>query len=68
MVEWSPYELTDFEYEVLRLYLKHGYQYEFLFDVPFFNTHYTRETVLMNLRQFANHVNKYRKDHSDDLE
>lgn len=61
MGDWDPYELSDFEYAVLKLYLDYGYGEEWLFDTPFFSSHFTRENVQMTLRQFANEVNKRRR-------
>lgn len=56
----EAFDLTPFEYEVLKLYLKYGYGQKYLYELPFFEDHYTSQTVLMTLMQFTNAVNKRR--------
>ena len=53
MGEWSPFCLTDFEWEVLKIYLKFGYGERKLYNTTFFNCSLTDETVCMTLQEFA---------------
>lgn len=53
MGEWSPFTLNEFEWEVLKLYIKHGYGEVKLYNTSFFTTSLTDETVCMTLKEFA---------------
>ena len=53
MGEWSPYMLSDFEWDVLKLYLKYGYGDVKLYNTSFFTSSLTDETVMITLREFA---------------
>lgn len=53
MGEWNPYRLNDFEWEVLKLYIKHGYGDVKLYNTSFFTSSLTDDTVCMTLKEFA---------------
>lgn len=53
MGEWTPFMLNEFEWEVLQLYIKHGHGEVKLYNVTFFETSLTDETVLMTLQEFS---------------
>ena len=52
MGEWSPLELDDFAWDVLKAYIKHGYGDFKLYDTTFFSCHLSDETVCMTLHEF----------------
>ena len=60
---WSPFDLTDFEYDILKVYLKHRRYDMYMYEVPFFENHYTPQTILMTISQFTIAVNKRRIGH-----
>ena len=53
MGEWNPYKLDEFEWEILKVYLKHGYGMAKLYATTFFQCSYNDETVCMTLEEFA---------------
>lgn len=53
MGEWSPFTLSEFEWEVLKLYIKYGYGDVKLYDTTFFANNLTDETVCMTLKEFS---------------
>ena len=53
MGEWSPFTLNEFEWEVLKLYIKHGYGDVKLYNTSFFTSSLTDDTVCMTLKEFA---------------
>ena len=53
MGEWSPYKLDEFEWEILKVYLKHGYGVAKLYEITFFRCSLTDETVCMTLKEFS---------------
>lgn len=53
MGEWNPYRLNDFEWEVLEVYLKHGYGDCKLYNTLFFCANLNDETALLTLAEFA---------------
>lgn len=53
MGEWTPYTLSEFEWDVLQLYLKHGYGDVKLYNASFFVSSLTDETVMLTLQEFA---------------
>lgn len=59
MGEWSPFTLGDFEWEVLKLYLKYGYGDVKLYNTSFFTSSLTDETVCMTLQEFADKAVDY---------
>ena len=52
MNEWSPFEINEFEWDVLKTYIKHGYGYCKLYSTTFFSTNLTDETACMSLIEF----------------
>ena len=59
MGEWSPYMLNEFEWEVLKLYIKHGHGDVKLYNTSFFTSSLTDETVLMTLQEFSDKAISY---------
>lgn len=59
MGERNPYILSEFEWEVLKLYIKYGYGDFKLYDTTFFNCSLTDETVLLTLKEFAENAVDY---------
>lgn len=53
MGEWSPFTLNEFEWEVLKLYIKYGYGDAKLYNTTFFQCSMTDDTVCMTLKEFA---------------
>lgn len=53
MGEWSLFTLSEFEWEVLKLYIKYGYGDVKLYNTSFFTSSLTDETVCMTLKEFA---------------
>lgn len=53
MGEWSLFTLNEFEWEVLKLYIKHGHWYVKLYNTSFFTSSLTDDTVCMTLKEFA---------------
>ena len=52
-MEWCEYILDEFSWEVLKLYIKHGYGKGKLYDTTFFSIHLSDETACMTLIEFA---------------
>lgn len=63
MGEWNPFKLSDFEWEVLQLYIKYGYGDRKLYDTLFFCASLCDETALMTLQEFADKA----VDHDNNL-
>lgn len=59
MSEWTPFILSNFEWDVLKMYMKHGYGDEKLYHTSFFTTNLTDETVCMTLKEFAENAIDY---------
>ena len=59
MGEWSPFRLSEFEWEMLKLYLKFGYGEIKLYNVTPLQSSLTDETVLMTLQEFADKAVDY---------
>lgn len=53
MGEWNPFLLGEFEWEILKTYLRYGYGEAKLYAKPFFQCSYNDETVCMTLNEFA---------------
>lgn len=53
MEEWNPYRLNDFEWEMLEVYLKHGYGDCTVYDTLFFCRCLNDQTELLTLSEFA---------------
>ena len=53
MMEWSEYILDEFSWEVLKLYIKHGYGDFKLYNTTFFSCNLSDETACMTLKEFA---------------
>ena len=60
MDEWSPYDLSDFEYEVLCLYIKYGYGFMKVYDTTFF-TGNTDESIVLTLDEYKKKVDEYKE-------
>lgn len=52
MGEWNPLELDEFTWDVLKVYIKHGYGDCKLYNTTFFNCQLSDETVCMTLQEF----------------
>ena len=52
MGEFNAYELGEFEWDVLKAYIKHGYGDTKLYNTTFFSCNLTDETVCMTLQEF----------------
>lgn len=59
MGEWSPFTLSELDWEVLQLYLKHGYGECKLYNTTYFMHALNDKTVLMTLEEFANEAVDY---------
>lgn len=59
MGEWSPFILSKFEWEVLKLYIKHGHGDVKLCNTSFFTSSLTDETDCMTLSEFADKAVDY---------
>lgn len=53
MGEWSPFTLSEFEWEALKLYIKYGYGDVKLYNTSFFTSSLTDDTVCLTLKEFA---------------
>lgn len=56
MGEWNPYLLDEFEWEILKTYLRYGYGECKLYGTTFFRCSYNDETVCMTLDEFSQRV------------
>ena len=61
MSEWSPYDLSDFTYDVLCLYIKYGYGCVKMYNTSFFQS-LDDESVLLTIEEFKDKVDEYRKN------
>lgn len=52
MGEWNPLKLDDFTWDVLKVYIKHGYGDYKLYNTTFFSCQLSDETVCMTLQEF----------------
>ena len=52
MGEWNPLKLDDFTWDVLKVYIKHGYGGCKLYNTTFFSCQLSDETVCMTLQEF----------------
>lgn len=59
MGEYNPFAISEFDWEVLKLYIKYGYGEFKLYNTSFFTASLTDESVLMTLNEFADKVTDY---------
>ena len=59
MGEWNPLKLDDFTWDVLKVYIKHGYGDCKLYNTTFFSCQLSDETVCMTLQEFYNKAVDY---------
>ena len=59
MGEWNPLKLDDFTWDVLKVYIKHGYGDYKLYNTTFFSCQLSDETVCMTLQEFYNKAVDY---------
>ena len=59
MGEWNPLKIDDFTWDVLKVYIKHGYGDYKLYNTTFFNCQLSDETVYMTLQEFYNKAVDY---------
>ena len=59
MGEYNPFRISEFEWEVLNVYIKHGYGCFKMYDTLFFRNGLTDETVLMTLEEYADRAIDY---------
>ena len=52
MGDWSPLKIDDFTWDVLKVYIKHGYGDYKLYNTTFFSCQLSDETVCMTLQEF----------------
>ena len=52
MGEWNPLKIDDFTWNVLKVYIKHGYGDYKLYNTTFFSCQLSDETVCMTLQEF----------------
>ena len=52
MGEWNPLKIDDFTWDVLKIYIKHGYGDYKLYNTTFFSCQLSDETVCMTLQEF----------------
>ena len=52
MGEWNPLKIDDFTWDVLKVYIKHGYGDCKLYNTTFFSCQFSDETVCMTLQEF----------------
>lgn len=52
MGEWNPLKIDDFTWDVLKVYIKHGYGDYKLYNTTFFSCQLSDETVCMTLQEF----------------
>ena len=51
MGEWNPLKLDDFTWDVLKVYIKHGYGDCKLYNATFFSCQLSDETACMTLQE-----------------
>lgn len=56
MGEWNPLEFDEFAWDVLKMYIKHGYGEAKLYGTTFFSCHMSETTVLMTLDEIYEHA------------
>lgn len=59
MGEFNPFELDEFSWDMLNVYLKHGYGNVKLYDTTSFSCHFSDETVCMTLQEFHDRAVDY---------
>jgi hypothetical protein len=59
MGEYNPYEISEFVWDVLQVYIKHGYGECKLYDTTFFNCGLTDESAVLTLNEFAERAIDY---------
>ena len=59
MGEWNPLKIDDFTWDVLKVYIKHGYGDYKLYNTTFFSCQLSDETVCMTLQEFYNKAVDY---------
>ena len=52
MGEWNPLKIDDFTWDVLKVYIKHGYGDYKLYNTTFFSCQLSDETVCITLQEF----------------
>ena len=57
--EFNPYIIGEFEWDVLKAYIKHGYGNMPLYSTTFFSCNMTNETALITLQEFYDKVVDY---------
>ena len=57
MGEWNPLKIDDFTWDVLKVYIKHGYGDYKLYNTTFFSCQLSDETVCMTLQEFYTKIN-----------
>lgn len=64
MEEWSPYDLDDFSYEILKIYIKYGYGIFKMYNQTFLEIN--DETAMLTIEEFFLKVEERRKRNKDD--
>lgn len=59
MGEWNPLKIDDFTWDVLKVYIKHGYGDYKLYNTTFFSCQLSDETVCMTLQEFYDEAVDY---------
>ena len=59
MGEWNPLKLDDFTWDVLKVYIKHGYGDCKFYDTTFFSCQLSDETACMTLQELYNKAVDY---------
>ena len=59
MGDFNPFQIDEFTWDVLKCYMKHGYNMFKLYNTTFFNCQMTDETVCMTLEEFSEKVVNY---------
>ena len=59
MGDWNPLKIDDFTWDVLKVYIKHGYGDYKLYNTTFFSCQLSDETVCMTLQEFYNKAVDY---------
>lgn len=53
MGEHNPFKVSELMWDIIKVYLKHGFENVKLYDLVTFGIYYTDETVCMTLGEFA---------------
>jgi hypothetical protein len=53
MCEFNPFKVSELIWDIIQVYLNHGFENVQLYDLIILAPHYTDETVCMTLGEFA---------------